>query len=468
MFLIAKGKNAQFARATRVRVSGPPVLSLDLAPSSIAEDASPGDSIGTLSASGGVGPYTYAIDTDADAKFAIGGAGSDELVIRTGASLDYETATSHSVTIQITDTGDSNATYFKTLTITVTNVVEPPIVDVPLADLIDTVGNGPWVIDYSGAYSNFTSVSLFDIPAGSGITINTMAQTITVPDAAFVGTVTVQIDNAEATVFDSFDVDVSVANTAPSIVATALAVTVPEGTSGLSSGIEIAYLAPQTYHGSTGPHTTTFDLTATLSGDFAAIAADDRVFLMITQGAGTDNAFSATGYTQLSDQYANDSNDINMAVFHKLMGSTPDTSASVGFTANTGQGATIHCVIIRGLNSAAPFDDTNTTGGFALVAGTNSGIVDPDSVTPANTGAKVLVFGGAAYGSGSDFKLSVPSGMTELSNAFDTTSVRSSTGFVAIADWTSGAYDPAACTVAVGSDNTANSWAANTVILNPA
>ena len=107
---------------------GTPSVSLSISATSIAEDASPGDSIGTLSASGGVGPYTYAIDTDADAKFAIGGAGSDELVIRTGASLDYETATSHSVTIQITDTGDGNATYLKTLTITVTDVNEAPTI----------------------------------------------------------------------------------------------------------------------------------------------------------------------------------------------------------------------------------------------------------------------------------------------------------------------------------------------------
>ncbi len=66
-------------------VGTPSGVSLSISSSSIAEDASPGDSIGTLSASGGVGPYTYAIDTDADAKFAIGGAGSDELVIRTGS-----------------------------------------------------------------------------------------------------------------------------------------------------------------------------------------------------------------------------------------------------------------------------------------------------------------------------------------------------------------------------------------------
>ncbi len=108
-----------------VGAASTPIVNLSLSASSIAEDASPGDSVGTLSASGGVGPYTYAIDTDADAKFAIGGAGSDELVIRTGASLDYETATSHSVTIQITDTGDGNATYLKTLTITVIDVPAP-------------------------------------------------------------------------------------------------------------------------------------------------------------------------------------------------------------------------------------------------------------------------------------------------------------------------------------------------------
>ena len=133
-----------------VRAVGAPGVSLSISATSIAENAAPGDSIGTLSASGGVGPYTYAIDTDTDAKFAIGGAGSDELVIRTGASLDYETKTSHSVTIQVTDTGDGNATYLKTLTITVINRLAPANTAAPTVSGTLKVGttlsvtNGSW------------------------------------------------------------------------------------------------------------------------------------------------------------------------------------------------------------------------------------------------------------------------------------------------------------------------------------
>lgn len=62
----------------------------------IAEDASSGTVVGILSVLGGNGTYTFTITADPDSKFAI--ANDDELQV--DAALDYETATSHSVTVE--------------------------------------------------------------------------------------------------------------------------------------------------------------------------------------------------------------------------------------------------------------------------------------------------------------------------------------------------------------------------------
>lgn len=99
---------------------------LTISAASIAENSAPGTSIGTLSVSGGVGPFIFDITSDPDAKFDIGGAGSDELVIKAGASLNYEVKTAHQVYIQITDAGDGDATYTRHLTIAVTDVADGP------------------------------------------------------------------------------------------------------------------------------------------------------------------------------------------------------------------------------------------------------------------------------------------------------------------------------------------------------
>lgn len=95
-----------------------------LSVSSIPENSSQGTSIGTLTATFGTGPYTYAVLVDADSKFAIGGGGSDELVTRTGATLNYEVATSHTVTIRATDS--LAATEDKVFLITVADVADGP------------------------------------------------------------------------------------------------------------------------------------------------------------------------------------------------------------------------------------------------------------------------------------------------------------------------------------------------------
>lgn len=92
-----------------------------LSSTSIDEDAVPTDVVGALSATFGTGPYTYAILADPDSKFAVSGS---NLVVRTGASFNYEVTTSHSVTIRATDS--LAETSDRTFAIAVNDVADGP------------------------------------------------------------------------------------------------------------------------------------------------------------------------------------------------------------------------------------------------------------------------------------------------------------------------------------------------------
>lgn len=94
---------------------------ITLSNASVAEHAANGAEIGSLSA---IDPdlkdtFTYVLTNDAEGRFAIV---NGKLVVKDGAKLDYLTAASHQITVQVTDS-DAN-TFTKTLTINVTDVLE--------------------------------------------------------------------------------------------------------------------------------------------------------------------------------------------------------------------------------------------------------------------------------------------------------------------------------------------------------
>lgn len=89
-----------------------------LSSSSVAEDASVGDDIGTLSVSGATGTPSFTLEDDAGGLFALDGA-----VLEVAAALDYETATSHQIEVSVSGVTPSVAN--QTFTITVTDVAEP-------------------------------------------------------------------------------------------------------------------------------------------------------------------------------------------------------------------------------------------------------------------------------------------------------------------------------------------------------
>jgi hypothetical protein len=95
--------------------AGPTIL---LSASSVLESAGVGSTVGVLSVSGSTG-WTFTKTADPDNKFVISGAN-----LNLAAALDFETAESHSVTVQAAKAGED--TISRTFTITVENVFEQP------------------------------------------------------------------------------------------------------------------------------------------------------------------------------------------------------------------------------------------------------------------------------------------------------------------------------------------------------
>ncbi|MCA9061772.1 MAG: DUF4347 domain-containing protein, partial [Planctomycetaceae bacterium] len=98
---------------------------------SVTERAADGTSIGTVV---GIDPdegdtLTYSLPDDAGGRFAINST-TGELSVLNGSYIDYEAATSHSITIRVTDGG--GLTYDEAMTINVSNVApESPLNAVP-------------------------------------------------------------------------------------------------------------------------------------------------------------------------------------------------------------------------------------------------------------------------------------------------------------------------------------------------
>lgn len=187
----------------------------------------------------------------------------------------------------------------------------------------------------------------------------------------------------------------------------------------------------------------------------------DFVVIYFGTGSNTDrNLLITTGYTELVELYSNDDFDTNLAVFHKFMGATPDTS----FTLDNGSGSADDALAVavqvwRNVNSGTPFDVTRT-----LATGTNSVLCDPPAITPITNGAVIVSGGAGAHDRGIQTYSS--SDLTDFlsgGNA-DLYDVTIGLGYHL---WTSGSFNPAAFTFS-NTSNISFSWAAVTLALRPA
>ena len=220
--------------------------------------------------------------------------------------------------------------------------------------------------------------------------------------------------------------------------------------------------------GATTPQTLT--LSSGLTGGIGSAAATgDFVVVLNGWGAGTDDTptISTSGYTVLSpgtDRYVSavSGGDANGIAGFKYFSGAPDASVQVTWSGNAAKGAVAAALVFRGVNAATQMDVTET------VASSNSSIlVDPSSITPITAGAKVLVLGIAA-GNATNITWNMPSSINGWTTAYGTGSTHSSALGAGYYDWTSGAYDPAAWTLATGSDATTKSYMSWTLALRPA
>lgn len=137
---------------------------LNLSGNSIAENAATGTVVGTVSAtdpdSGDT--KTYSLTDTAGGRFAINSS-TGVITVANGSLLNYESATSHNVTVRVADSG--GLTYHETFTINVTNVNEAPTVT-------SNGGGGTASVSVAENQTAVTTVTATDVDAGTTLTYN--------------------------------------------------------------------------------------------------------------------------------------------------------------------------------------------------------------------------------------------------------------------------------------------------------
>jgi hypothetical protein len=202
--------------------------------------------------------------------------------------------------------------------------------------------------------------------------------------------------------------------------------------------------APTYVGGRTQTSTSTSNITVTLTGltggsDTAPVEGD--LVLVVRTWAGTADqslTTSSTGWTELVETYFNSTYDINMAIYWKIMGATPDTSMVVNGQGSTNDATAIAVQVYRGVDTTTPFDVTYTS-----ASSTSSGIPNPPAITPVTENSIIVAAAGTAHNGGTDTFTA-----SELSNFITVGSNSTNDATVGIGwyPWETGSFNPAAWT----------------------
>jgi hypothetical protein len=222
----------------------------------------------------------------------------------------------------------------------------------------------------------------------------------------------------------------------------------------------IQYVGAKGHGEASGTTAFNVSLTDLAGGTGSAPLEGDLVLVGVTVPTDLSGDITITlgtsGYTKVIELFADDADNTNFALFWKVMGSTPDTVVNV--EREVSSSPTVNVRVYRNVHKTTPLDVTE-----ADAIGINGGRPDPASITPATSGAWVVVFGGnCTPTSGNDDFTS--SDLEAFIRATQTNPNRiNQTGSGHVSDWTGGAVDPAE--FGGGSTNADCSWATVTLAL---
>ena len=185
--------------------------------------------------------------------------------------------------------------------------------------------------------------------------------------------------------------------------------------------------------------------------------------------ATTEAETLCTGFTAFhAPIFVNSGGGLNFLMQYKVMGLSPDTTVTVP-QVNSGYRVTCGSFhVLRGVNTSSPLDVA-----AVLNSGTGTGVADGSAITPATTGAWIMIGGAAVNGNGNIAALTNPANLSATTNHFavaqragDSTATAATAGAGLKTDWASGAFDPAAFGGGMGASAYAK-WAAVSLALRP-
>jgi hypothetical protein len=218
----------------------------------------------------------------------------------------------------------------------------------------------------------------------------------------------------------------------------------------------------------TSPSTFAVSLMLLTGGIATFPSPGDLVLIAYSEGSGTDldlsGKIATSGFSLVSEIYANDTYDVNMAVFSKVMGAVPDYSVNAVGRAGTATSVVINVLVFRGVDQTTPFDVTTTTATAIDTANAN-----PAAITPVTAGNVISIFGVNASSttvrSFTTTSTSYLSGFKQASSAGATQGSTLGSGYVT-GQPANVSYDPAQWDV--GTSPISSSSGAVTIALRPA
>lgn len=192
-----------------------------------------------------------------------------------------------------------------------------------------------------------------------------------------------------------------------------------------------------------------------VGGSGTGVATGDLVIVSLAHGAVVDTAMSlvSSGYTEITEQYSNDTYDTNLAVFYKFVTAGSDTAV---ISTNPGSAAYAQAMTVH------VFRGAKTTSGITIVPAT--GIDSGRPIIPnINTLANSVVLHIGAYANATSTVALSGTGLTDVRTAIypDTTAVSLLSGYIVQA--TAGTVTGQTLTNA--GSNTAMSWASAAVAI---